>query len=119
MDVRGYFEFIDENTIRIKGHALGLEHVLEDYLQGAREFDIQQRYPDLSLADIHAAILYYIVNKAEVTAYLQRVKARDEEAWQKRQREPDPFLIGFREILENRSKAEDAKDLHAAQQDTI
>lgn len=105
MEVRDYFDFVDENTIKMKGHPFGIERVLEDYLQGAHIGDIRQRYQSLELDEIHAAILYYLANKEEMTAYLQRVKARDPEAWQQRQRKPDPFLIGFRELLEERSKS--------------
>lgn len=105
MDVRDYFDFVDENTIKMKGHHLGIERVLEDYLQGAHIGDIRQRYQNLAVDEIHAAILYYLANKEEMTAYLQRVKARDPEAWQQRQRKPDPFLIGFRALLEERSKS--------------
>ncbi len=109
MDVRNYFDFIDENTIKMKGHCLGIEHVLDDYLQGADIGHIRKRYPNLTLDEIHAAILYFLANKEEMTAYLQRVKERDLEVWRDRQREPDPFLIGFRELLENRSKTFDMK----------
>ena len=110
MDVRNYFDFVDENTIKIKGRCIGIERVLEDYLQGANIGDIRKRYRTLELDEIHAAILYYLANKEKMTAYLQRVKERDLEAWQRRQCKPDPFLIGFRELLEERSKSFDREN---------
>ena len=97
MELESYFDFIQEDVIRIKGNRIDIEIVLEDYLEGASPEEFLLRYPTLSLEKIHATILYYLAKKEEVEAYLERVKQLDEEAWQEQQRNPSPFIIELRE----------------------
>ena len=49
MQLENYFDFINENAIRIKGHRIGIEHVLRDYCEGASPEELLLRYPTLSL----------------------------------------------------------------------
>ena len=73
MQLENYFDFINENAIRIKGHRIGIEHVSRDYCEGASPEELLLRYPTLSLEKIHATITYYLANKAEIEAYMKRV----------------------------------------------
>ena len=95
MELENYFDFVEEDVIRIKGNRI--EIVLEDYLEGASPEEILLRYPTLSLEKIHATILYYLAKKEEVETYLERVRQLDEEAWQEQQRNPAPFIVELRE----------------------
>ncbi len=97
MELKGYFDFIQEGVIRIKGNRIDIEIVLEDYLEGASPEEILLRYPTLNLEKIHATILYYLANKEEVEAYLERVRRLDEEAEQEQLRNPSPFVVELRE----------------------
>ena len=97
MELENYFDFVEENAIRIKGNRIGIEIVLEDYLEGASPEEIMLRYPTLNLEKIHATILYYLAKKEEVETYLERVKQLDEAAWQEQLRNPSPFIIELRE----------------------
>ena len=54
MELESYFDFIQEDVIRIKGHRIDIEIVLEDYLAGASPEEILLRYPTLNLEKIHA-----------------------------------------------------------------
>ena len=36
MQRASYFDFANDRAIRIKGHRIGIEHVLRDYLNGTR-----------------------------------------------------------------------------------
>jgi uncharacterized protein (DUF433 family) len=70
MQLEDYFDFLDPNDIRIKGHRIGIESVLYEYLlrdQTAEE--IAQRFPTLTLEQVYATILYYLHNKESVTKY--------------------------------------------------
>ncbi len=88
MDVQDYFEFIDETSIRIKGHRVYIDEVLEEHLQGKEPEEILCCFPRLPLEKIYATLLYYEANKTEVEAYLARVreeKRKSEEEWQRTQ----------------------------------
>ena len=97
MELENYFDFVQEDVIRIKGNRIGIEIVLEDYLEGATPEEILLRYPTLNLKKIHATILYYLAKKEEVETYLEWVRQLDEEAWQEQLRNPPPFVVELRE----------------------
>ncbi|MGB9553466.1 MAG: DUF433 domain-containing protein [bacterium] len=100
MEIERYFEFIDENTIRIAGTRVGIETVLRDYQEGASPEEIVLRYPTLSLEQVHATIIYYLANRERIEGYLERVKRRQEEAWQEQERNPSEFVRTLRDRLE-------------------
>ena len=97
MELESYFDFVQEDVIRIKGNRIGIEIVLEDYLEGASPEEILLRYPTLSLEKIHATILYYLAKKGEVEAYLEQVRQLDEAAEQEQLRNPPPYVVELRE----------------------
>jgi uncharacterized protein (DUF433 family) len=49
MEVEHYFEVLSPEDIRIKGTRIGIETVLEDYLEGASPEEIAARYRNLTL----------------------------------------------------------------------
>lgn len=115
MDLERYFEFINEDAIRIAGTRVGIETVLRDYQEGASPEEIVLRYPTLSLEQVHATITYYLANREKVEAYLERVRQRQEEAWQEQQRHPSEFVRSLRERLEReRQVVREAKPLSAS-----
>lgn len=60
MSLDEYFDFLAPDDIRIKGHRIGIETVLSEYLHHARTAEeIQQRYPSLTLAEVYATISYF------------------------------------------------------------
>ena len=80
MELKDYFDFNSEIDIRIKGHRISIQHVLNRYRQGKGVDELRLRFPTLSMEEIYATILYYLTNKEEVEAYLEREKLMDEEA---------------------------------------
>ena len=101
MDVQDYFEFIDETSIRIKGHRVYIDEVLEERLQGKEPEEILCCFPKLPLEKIYATLLYYEANKTEVEAYLERVrqqKRKSEKEWQRTQG-PTLLFVEEREYL--------------------
>jgi uncharacterized protein (DUF433 family) len=80
MQLEDYFEFEKFDSpfgpyerMRIKGHRIAIEHVLEFYRQGISPEKIARtHYPSLSLEEVYATITYYLRNKQAVEAYLQR-----------------------------------------------
>ena len=82
MDLRDYFDFIDDENIRIQGHRVYIDNVLSNYLWGEGPDELQRRYPQMSMEKIYATILYYLTNKAEVDAYMDRVEKGREARYQ-------------------------------------
>ena len=79
MQLEDYFEFEKFDTkhgpverVRIKGHRIAIEHILEPFLQGESPERIHQAYRHgLSLEQVYATITYYLHNQAKVDAYLE------------------------------------------------
>ena len=71
MQVEDYFEFISPVEIKLKGHRIWMEHVLEEYL--LRELTLEElveRFDTLSKEQILAVLLYYHHNKEAMDKYL-------------------------------------------------
>ena len=106
MQLEDYFDFISPLDIRIKGHRIGIENVLYEYIHRAQTPEqIVQTYPSLTLDKVYATILYYLVNKEQVTEYLTdwlewSHKMREEAA-----RNPSPVALRLRKLREERDAA--------------
>lgn len=85
MQLEDYLDFQAPDVIRLKGHRIGLEHVIERYQEGYSAEEIAREFLGLELPLIYAAITYYLLNRAAMDAYLARVNA----AYQQRMREDD------------------------------
>ena len=80
MQLEDYFEFEKFDTphgpverIRIKGHRISIEHVLEHYKAGySPETIVRDIYPTLDLEKVHATITYYLHNKERVDEYIRQ-----------------------------------------------
>lgn len=106
MQLEEYFDFIAPDDIRIKGHRIGIESVLYDYVFRERTpEEIAQRFPSLDLEQIYATILYYLRNRELVDAYLsdwlewsQRVRAEQD-------RNPPPVVLRLRALMAEHDQA--------------
>lgn len=67
----------DGGVVRVGNTRVSLDLIVEQYENGMTPEDMVRAYDTLALADVHAAIAYYLRHKAEVRIYLQR---RQEEA---------------------------------------
>jgi uncharacterized protein (DUF433 family) len=92
MDWEYYFDFINEDDIRIKGTRVGVETVLEDYLNGASAEEIAARYRTITLEQVYATITYYYQEKENLTAYLQRWRDYTQTSWREQQANPSKFV---------------------------
>jgi uncharacterized protein (DUF433 family) len=97
MQLEDYFEhekFPTGDRIRLKGTRIAIEHILEPYLEGDSPERIFQSYRRvLTLEQIHATITYYLHNKAEVDAYLDRSRAADAAAYQEHLNKEPPEVV--------------------------
>jgi uncharacterized protein (DUF433 family) len=61
MRLEDYFDFLAPDDIRIRGHRIGIESVLYEYLYRARTpEEIAERFDTLTLDQVYATILYYL-----------------------------------------------------------
>jgi uncharacterized protein (DUF433 family) len=100
MPLEDYFDFLAPNDIRVRGHRIGIETILDEYLYyGRTPEEIQRLYPTLRLAEVYATILYYLENQDTVSRYLadwEEACRRSEEAFD---RDPPPIVARLRETL--------------------
>jgi uncharacterized protein (DUF433 family) len=66
-------------VLRMKGSRIPLDTVVYEHLQGETPEQIAESYDTLALADIYAAIAYYLRYRQEVDAYLREREAEAEE----------------------------------------
>jgi uncharacterized protein (DUF433 family) len=111
MSLNQYFDFLAPDDIRIKGHRIGIETVLYEYLHRERSAEeIQALYPTLSLADVYVTILYYLQNSQQVRQYLE-----DWLEWSHQQRKqqaenPHPAAERLRALKEQQALADNLAD---------
>lgn len=105
MQLEDYLEFEKHETkfgpverIRIKGHRISIEHVVEPFNAGVPPATIAtQYYPSLTLEEIYAAITYYLHNQKAVDDYIRHGEAIAEKYYQEYlQREPDAVTLRLR-----------------------
>lgn len=86
-----------DGVIRVGGTRVTLDTVIAAFLDGATAEEITYQYPSLFLADVYSTIVYYLRQRNEVEAYLQR---RQEQAGVTRQQIESRFEpAGVRERL--------------------
>jgi uncharacterized protein (DUF433 family) len=103
MRLKDYFDFFAPNDIRLKGHRIGIETILFDYLeQGLSAEEIALRYPTLSLEQIHATLAYYWRHQAEIDAYLQAAREHEERMIREQERNPSPAVKRLYQLIQQR-----------------
>ena len=110
MQLEDYSDFLgsdacepqSSDAIRIKGHRIGIEHVLSYYHEGYNPDEIAKEFPGLSLEKIYATITYYLRHRAEVDAYLARLRERYEREYEEWAADPPPLVQRLRAIREQR-----------------
>ena len=86
MQLEDYFDSVAPDDIRIRGHRLGIESILYEYLFRAQTpEEISRRFDTVTLEQVYAAILYYLHNEAAVREYMTNWlesarQAREEQA---------------------------------------
>ena len=102
MELVSIFEFVNPNTIRIKGTRVGIEIVIEKFLEGASPKEIQRHYPHLTLKQIYATITYYLFNKEAIDAYIETGYKRTEVAYELQRKNPPSGVKRLQKIQAQR-----------------
>lgn len=103
MELTSIFEFVNPETIRIKGTRVGIEIVIEKFLEGANPKEIQRHYPHLTLKQIYATITYYLFNKKVIDAYIEAGYKRIEAAYEAQRKNPPP---GVKRLMKIKAQQE-------------
>src|SRR6266446_8794571 len=69
----------EDGTIRIADSRVSLDAVLLHYKLGASAEQIAQKFPSLDLADVYAAITYFLNHEETVEEYLRQQEAKGDE----------------------------------------
>lgn len=102
MDLENYFEFLSSQDIRLKGTRIGIEIVIEDFLEGASPEEIAIRYPNLSLEQIYATITYYLANREKIDQYIVAGWQEIEKAAQAQAENPPAFIKRLRQLKQDK-----------------
>jgi uncharacterized protein (DUF433 family) len=71
MLLEDYFDFLAPDDIRLKGHRIGIETILYEYLYRSQTAEeIAKTYTTLTLKEVYATILYYLSNQEKISKYI-------------------------------------------------
>jgi uncharacterized protein (DUF433 family) len=104
MQLEDYFEFLDPDDIRIKGHRIGIDDVIKYYLDGYSPDQILVELPTLNLEKIYATLTYYLQNRRQMDAYLLRLAKWREERYQEWLANLSPLALRLRAIKAQREQ---------------
>jgi uncharacterized protein (DUF433 family) len=104
MQLEDYFEFLDPDDIRIKGHRIGIDNVIQYYLQGYSPEQILEELPSLNLEKIYATLTYYLHNRVEIDAYMLRLANWREQRYQESSANPSPLMQRLRALKTQREQ---------------
>lgn len=79
---------MEDGTVRVADTRVSLDSVVYHYKLGASAEQIAQKFPALDLADVYAAITYYLNHEEAVEEYLRQQEAKADEV--QREVETDP-----------------------------
>ncbi len=103
MQLEEYFDFQRPDDIRIKGHRIGIESILYEYIHNAQTpEEMAIRFPTLTLEQIYATILYYLHNKEQVDQYLTDWLEHGERMRKLQEENPPPVVLRLRRIRAER-----------------
>ena len=89
MQLEDYFDVLAADDIRLKGHRIGIETVLYEFIHRDRcAEDIQRQFPTLTLEEVYATILYYLHDRERVGQYVSDWLEYKEQAREDAQRHP-------------------------------
>jgi uncharacterized protein (DUF433 family) len=91
----------EDGTIRVADSRVSLDSVVHHYKLGASAEQIAQKFPALDLADVYAAIAYYLSHEEAVEEYLSRQEAEGDEVQKRIESDPryQRASAGLRERL--------------------
>ena len=106
MDLTRLFEFISSESIRIKGTRVGIEIVIEKFLDGESPEEIRRHHPHLTLKQIYGTITYYLFNREAIDAYIETGRKQVEAAYDEQRKNPSPGVARLMKIKAQREASQ-------------
>src|SRR5688572_13964267 len=78
-------------VVRVGKTRVSLDTVIRGYLEGAIPKEIVEQFPSLQVADVYAAIGYYLKHKDQVDDYLLSRRQQREKVKQDNEARTNPF----------------------------
>ena len=105
MQLETYFDFLAPDDIRVKGSRIGIESVLYEYIFREQTPEaIAQRFPTLTLEQVYATILYYLLNRTPIDAYMADWLEYGRHMRGEQDRNPPPFVTRLRTLKAERQQ---------------
>ena len=99
MQLEDYFDFLRPDDIRIRGHRIGIESVLYEYVYRSRTpEEIAKQFETLTLDQVYATILYYLRNQEQIRRYLADWLEFGRSAREKQRRDAPEFVEKMRRL---------------------
>jgi len=99
---KAYVRVDEHGVMRVADSRVMLDSVVAGFEQGYSPETIRQQYPALSLEDVYGAITYYLANRKEVDAYLERQAAVWQQWRSKSEEKPAPVVERLRALKKSR-----------------
>jgi uncharacterized protein (DUF433 family) len=80
-----------DDGYRIAGTRVSLDSIVYAYWNGQSAESIAQSFPALTLEQVHGALAFYLANRSEIDAYLERAGA-EYDALREASRRQDPMF---------------------------
>jgi uncharacterized protein (DUF433 family) len=93
----------EDGVVRVGGTRVTLDTVVTAFEEGGTAEEIVQQYPSLRLADVYAAISYYLRHRSEVESYLAERREESSRIRQQNETRFDPAGVRAR-LLARRSE---------------
>ena len=103
MQPEAYLDFSSPYSIRLRGHRVGIELVLYEYLHNKLNAEqLVERFDTLNFEKVYAVLLYYYQHQMEMDAYLQRWLEQGEQMLRKQIENPSPLRKKMRRLRAER-----------------
>jgi uncharacterized protein (DUF433 family) len=94
LNLQDYFEIIPSvGQVRIKGHRLGIEHIVKYFHEGYPPEQIAQHFPGVSLEKIYATLTYYLHHRTEIDDYLTQLEKWVQQRMHEDDMKPAPPVV--------------------------
>jgi uncharacterized protein (DUF433 family) len=100
MQLEDYFDFVEPDIIRLKGHRIFLEHIIGRWLGGQSPEQIVRELPSLELEEVYVTITYYLHNRPALDEYLERSRQLAQEQMRHADAHPDAVTLRLRALKE-------------------
>ncbi len=98
MELPDYLYYNEVGEIRFQGHRIGLHHLLWPYRDGASiDVLMADHYPSLGRPKIEQAVDFYLKNRQEIDAYLDKQQRDEDEIYAQYLKENGPRVEELRE----------------------